>query len=233
MRARRVTHKQEESRSAGMRRPPAQGARPQNTSRPDQEQPRRILRDRQAGGKVCVGQRRAKGKGCWRRVSPHRECRLSRPEAGQDHLPLARETEPGGIVPSADGRLLPREGFSSCRRPIGLPCIVGSPLQDERDGEPTLAELRSGQADKSAAASGQPACRPERTCRTGCSCRARDNTPRREPRTDRHCSTTGNAGSRCWSLSGSQRPPESSASSCSCSGKREGREGGPIQADWL
>ena len=216
-----------------MRRPPAQRARPPErvTARPGTTATN--TQGPAGRGKGVYRTATRKGKGCRRRVSPHRECRLSRAEAGQDRLPLARETVPGGIVPSADGRLLPREGFSSCRRPIGLPCIVGSPLQDERDGEPTLAELRSGQADKSAAASGQPACRPERTSRTGCSCRARGSTPRREPRTDRHCSTTGNAGSRCWSSSGSQRPPESSASSCSCSGKREGREGGPIQADWL
>ena len=93
--------------------------------------------------------------------------------------------------------------------------------------------VNSGQAGRSAAWSERRRqTRRERMNRTGRPCTDQDNRPRfrKALRKDRPGSTTGIADNRCWSPSGSRRPPESSASSSSNSGKREAREGGPNQA---
>ncbi len=156
---------------------------------------------------------------------------VARREAGQDFLPLGRETEPGGSVAKRRSvHKLPREGkqpMDSCGgwrlREVRL-TASGSGGTVRR-----IHGVRWDQADKSVEAWGRRGQALERTYRRGPSRTGENSTPRREPRTHRRCSTTGSGGNRCWSSSGSQRPPESSASSCSCSGKREGREGGPFR----
>ncbi len=95
----------------------------------------------------------------------------------------------------------------------------------------------SDQANKSAAwLARRRSHHPESMNRTGRPCTGKGSMrTRRERRRRRPDSTTGIAGNRCWSSSGSRRPPESSASSSSNSGKsgRAGRDVAHIQAGYL